>query len=329
MKFNKIVYKISEYKSFYEPNCVKLNSNENPYLSVDIMKKISEEIKNVSLNYYPEIDQFTSRNIIAEFLNISYKNIALGNGSDELINYCLKLFEGDEVIILSPSFEMYTFYSKLNNLEIKYIDFDYLNYLEKMINEKTRMIILCSPNNPCGRVIDKKIIENILKKGVPVLLDEAYVEFSYESNLDLINNYNNLIILRTLSKAYSAAGARIGYMISNSLIVGHLMKIKSPYSFSKINEIIVKIIFENYSLLKKNIDLIISEREKIKKILNLKYDSYGNFIFIENENIHNIYNKLIKEKILVRRFSHLENNIRITIGNKKQNEIVLKILQQN
>jgi histidinol-phosphate aminotransferase len=327
MKFNKIFETITPYKSEEVENFMRLHANENPYINREILNLLSEEIKNLRLNYYPEIDQKKSREILAKFFNVDYSNIAVGNGSDELIDLCIKIFSGNEIIILNPSFEMYSFYSKLNNLKINYINFDELNKINNLINENTRMIILCSPNNPCGRIIKKDIIKKILDSKIPVLLDEAYYEFCDENNFEFIKEYDNLIISRTFSKALGMAGARIGYIISSEKIISNLMKIKSPYSFSITNEKIVEIIIKNYDLIKINILKIIEERERMKKLLNVKFDSKSNFIVIESNEIDLLYNKLLDNKIIVKKLKNLNNCIRITVGNKSDNDFVIDIIK--
>lgn len=209
MKFNPILSNFPEYKpssTIISSDLIDLSKNENPFdVSHEIKQIFYNKINQTSLNRYPELTSETIRQKIAEFLNDYFKsyklnlnrnNIVVGNGSDELISYLVKIFDGEEVIVCPPTFEMYEFYSTLHNLKVKEVPLDQnfeIRNLDQKINEKARLIFICSPNNPTGNIQPEDEIIKILEKGFPVVIDEAYADFSkkHDKILRKISKLNN------------------------------------------------------------------------------------------------------------------------------------------
>lgn len=343
MRFNKILNSFPEYNpssAKLSNDLIDLSKNENPFdVSYEIKQIFYNKINQTSLNRYPELTSDSIRQRISEFLNTYFKsyylnldknNIVVGNGSDELISYLVKIFDGEEVIVSPPTFEMYEFYLKLHNLNVKKIPLDEnyeINNLDQKINEKTRIVFICSPNNPTGNIQPEEEIIKVLEKGFPVVIDEAYADFSKKSMIKCLEKYPNLIILRTFSKAFGLAGIRAGILIANQEIVRQIMKIKSPYSFNILSEKMVETIIENYEDVLKTIDYIIEERNTLSEKLKgyaLKSDS--NFLLIDLSKIKELtaekaYNFFLENKIIVRKYSGvLENKIRVTVGTKEENK---------
>lgn len=343
IRFNPILSNFPEYKpSSTTISCdlIDLSKNENPFdVSQEIKQIFYNKINQTSLNRYPELTSETIRQKIAEFLNEYFKsynlslnknNIVVGNGSDELISYLVKIFDGEEVIVCPPTFEMYEFYSTLHNLKVKKVPLDQnfeIRNLGQKIDEKARLIFICSPNNPTGNIQPEEEIVKVLETGFPVVIDEAYADFSKKSMIKYVEKYPNLIILRTFSKAFGLAGIRAGILIANQKIVNQIMKIKSPYSFNILSEKMVETIIENYEDVLKTIDYIIEERNTLSEKLKgyaLKSDS--NFLLIDLSKIKELtaekaYNFFLENKIIVRKYTDiLENKIRVTVGTKEENQ---------
>jgi len=351
LKFNPILDNFPEYKpssTKLSSDVIDLSKNENPFdLPIDIKKIFFEKINKTSLNRYPDLTSENIREKIANFLNNYFKqfnlqlnrnNIVVGNGSDELISYLVKIFSGSKNIVFHPTFEMYEFYSTLNNISIEKVslneDFE-IKDADKYANNDTRMVFICSPNNPTGNLQPEREILKVLKTGVPVVVDEAYADFSKTSMIKYLNEYQNLIILKTFSKAFGLAGIRAGVLIANEAIVKQLMKIKSPYSFNILSEKMVETITENYSYVLKMVDYIIEEREYLaKELKKLALKSDANFILLDFDKISGIdsekvYEYFYKNNIILRKYSNmLENKIRVTVGTKTENQRFLSLFKK-
>lgn len=349
--FNPLLNEFPEYKPSYSKdlkNMINLSKNENPFdLPQEIKNIFFKKIQETNLNRYPELTSDTIRQKIADFFNYYFRNyeitldknnIVIGNGSDELISYTIKIFNGDHVIVCPPTFEMYEFYSTLNNAGVKKVPLNNnfeISEVEKKVDENTRLVFICSPNNPTGNLQPEEEILKVLKTGVPVVIDEAYADFSKTSMIKYLEEYPNLIILKTFSKAFGLAGVRAGALIANQSIVNQIMKIKSPYSFNVLSEKMVETIIENYDYVRKNIDYIIHERELLSqelKAYTMKSDS--NFLLLDLSKIKDItadsvYEFFLQNNIIVRKYKGiLENKIRVTIGTKEENQRFLECFKK-
>jgi histidinol-phosphate aminotransferase len=310
---------------------VFLDANENP--------------NNNGVNRYPDPFQTQLKHAISSQKSIATKNILIGNGSDEVLDLIFRAFcepKLDNIVLTAPSYGMYKVLANLNDISIKEVLYeeDFTLDADKIIqavNEQTKLIILCSPNNPTGNCIDEKIIEKILKStNCLVLIDEAYVDFSEKpSNINLLGKYTQLIISQTLSKFYGMAGLRLGICFANEEIVSILSKIKPPYN--------INILSQNKAieLLKKNRDdyrnEVIKERKKLIEALSLLsltvkiYPSEANFILVKITDADSIYNQLLKRKIIIRNRTNealCKNCVRITIGSPEENELLIEVLKE-
>ncbi|MBU3979479.1 histidinol-phosphate transaminase [Patescibacteria group bacterium] len=317
---------------------IKLNANENPYGVSPFVKKA---LKDLFYNYYPTPDYPILRLALSKYTNTKEENIIVGSGSDELIYLLLRavLLEKDKVIICPPTFGIYEIATKLSRGIIvnvptnKNFTINLPAILKSCSDEKVKVVFFCNPNNPTGNLIPKEEIIEILKTGKLVIVDEAYYEFSKMTLSPLLPLYENLIILRTLSKWAGLAGLRIGYGIMSPKIVNELMKIKSPFNINIAAEGAALATFKDISFAKQSIQKIISERERVYKrlkcIQNLQvYKSYGNYIFVQTqkEDYKSLRKAFEKNKIALRYYPAINNGIRITIGKPKQNNKVLAVL---
>lgn len=327
-----------------EGDTMKLNANENPYgFSPAVSKALQTEC---FFNYYPSSQYKKLRNVLGKYIGLNSKNIAVGAGSDKLIDEFLRLFlePKDEVINCPPTFGMYEVFTKLNRGIINNVyrnkDFslDTKNIIKQSKRNKVKVIFICNPNNPTGNLTTQKEIIIILKTGKLVVVDEAYFEFSKKTVAPLLKKYNNLVILRTLSKWAGLAGLRIGYAIASPILIEFITRIKSPFDINRAGEIAAIATLSDRKFPIKFINKIIIERERMYNellaITNIVvYSSYGNFLFLQVKNDF-VYKKIqntFKEKnILLRYFKSeiLGNGIRITIGTKSQNNVVLSVFRE-
>lgn len=312
---------------------VYLDANENPFGN--------------GLNRYPDPYQKALKKEISKIKNIHEESIILGNGSDEVIDLLFRAFcepGKDEVIIFPPTYGMYQVCADVNNVKTKKVpltsDFevDELSLLET-IDEKSKIIWFCSPNNPTGNTMDPAVIKNILNcfEGI-VVIDEAYIDFSdSQSWIDFLEFHPNLFIIQTLSKAWGLAGIRLGMGFGSKKIISVLNKIKPPYNVNSLTQ--EKAIEAIGYLDEKNetIDAILAEKAKLKEKLNQIdgvqkiYQSDANFLLVKINNATNIYNKLVEQSIIVRNRSSVtlcENCLRITVGKPAENEKLLNAIKE-
>ncbi|AGW86187.1 Histidinol-phosphate aminotransferase [Blattabacterium sp. (Nauphoeta cinerea)] len=319
-----------------EKNSIFLDANENSFGSPLSFLN--------SYNRYPDPMQKELKEKISDFKNISPSHIFLGNGSDEIIDLVYRIFsrpEIDHAIIFPPTYGMYEVSGKIHGVDVVKIfltEEKYqlnLNQLEKVVNPYSKIIFICSPNNPTGNDLNREDIENITKKfaGI-VVLDEAYIDFSNQKSLSTeIDKYPNLIILQTLSKSWGLAGLRIGIAIASEAIIGWMNKVKYPYNINLLSQEIAIKALENKDLFFFHLKNILSERkymlESLKKIPIIQnvYPSSANFLLVKiNFSSKNLYQYLMKKKIIVRDRSKIilcNNCLRITIGTHEENEYLI------
>lgn len=321
---------------------IKLDTNENPYGCSPRVKQALGSYLYFSV--YPDADQTELRKLLQGYTGVDAEHIVGGNGSDQLIDLILRLFvaPGDEVISCVPTFDIFRFATKLCNGNLVEVPRDE-NYaidvtaVKKAISKKTKLIVLANPNNPTGTLTSRQDILELLDTGVPLLADEAYVEFSGESTTPLVTQYKNLMVLRTFSKWAGLAGLRVGYGILPPQIAGYLLKIKLPYSVNVAALIAVRESIKDIDYLKNNVKAILAERERLfgelKKLEWLKpFPSKANFIFchVLNGKASQIQQELQNRGILIRYFDLplLRNSLRISVGKPEQTDAVIKALKE-
>jgi len=329
VKVSEVVKSFKPYKVLEGDYKIWLDKNENPFdIPTEIKEEILEELKNIPFNRYPHITADPLREKIAEFLGFEKGNIIVGNGSDELISLILKLFEGDHIVISSPTFGMYDFFAKLEGIDLVDVPLDERFKLQNVEDyaENAKAIFICSPNNPTGNTQEREKIISILETGAPVVLDEAYIEFAEGSNVDLVNEYDNLIVLRTFSKAFGLAGVRVGYAVTSKEIIDYLNRIKPPFALNSLSMRIAELTLDHYDLVKQNINYIIKERDRIyKEFKGYVYPSEANFLLMKL----NAYEFLLEKGIVVRKLGgRLDGHIRVTIGKKEENDELIKALKE-
>lgn len=318
---------------------VKLDANEGSKdLFKDLVKQLGEEFY---LNVYPDDSYIDLKKAICNYVGCKTSNICVGNGSSELLDLCIKTFvDRDELILsLDPSFAMYCIYAKI--FDTKYIgatsDDDFVINTDKVIDlikeKDPKVTIICNPNNPTGSMIKKDDVIRIIKSTDNiVIVDEAYMEFGDESVVEEIENYKNLIVVKTLSKAFSMAGIRTGYLIACEEIVNTVEKVRPPYNLNSISAFLATKALEKKDKMIAYVKGIKKEREKVYKSLldmNIKvFPSGANFLFFHS-NIKNLEDKLIREDVLIRKFGgKLDNHYRVTIGTVDENNEFIKAMKK-
>jgi len=307
-----------------------LDANENPY---------------GKLNRYPDPYQKTLKKAVSEFKNIPEENIFIGNGSDEIIDLCFRVFcrPGiDKTLIFTPTYGMYEVSAGINDSAViklplnQSFQIDMQNAVPLLNSENLKLIFICSPNNPTGNSLNSTDIETIIAKSKSiVIIDEAYIDFSNKPSLAaLIKKYPNLIVMQTLSKAFGLASVRVGIAFMNSDIVKYFNKIKPPYNVSKINQNAALSKFIAPHLVEKEITIIKNEKQRVIKELSKLaifeeiYPSDANFFLAKVKDADKIYNELVRQGIIIRnRNSVIKNCIRITVGKPSENNKLLKVIK--
>jgi histidinol-phosphate aminotransferase len=323
-------------------NIVKMNANENPYgCSPRVLKALAEC---QHFNIYPDDGQQELRKMLAGYAGVPAGCIVAGHGSNTLIDAIVRLFvgPGDEVINSIPTFDIYRFSTEICGGTVVNVNRDTrfaidVKGIKSAISRKTKLIFLATPNNPTGNVIPHKDILEIIEIGLPVVVDEAYYEFSGETVMPLTGKYKNLIVLRTFSKWAGLAGLRIGYGVFPSRIAAYMMVIKIPHNVSAAAEIAVKESLTDLDFLQGRVKAIVKERARLltelQKISWLKaYPSQANFVYcaVLKGSASELHQKLQKKGVLVRYFENplLKNSIRISVGKPEHTDALLKALRE-
>jgi len=311
---------------------VFMDANENPFES--------------GLNRYPDPQQNLVKEALSKIKGVSKEQILLGNGSDEVLDLIFRVFcepKEDQVIVLPPTYGMYEVLAKMNDIKlitIPLLDNFQPNIKEvvKVQNTNTKVLFLCSPNNPTANSFDANTIETLLKEfnGI-VVIDEAYIDFSdKDSWLARLDEFPNLIVTQTLSKAYGLAGIRLGICYASQEIISILNKIKPPYNVNQLTQDVALKALLNRDEVNNQIKAITSERNQLIKdlekldIVDKVYASDANFLLVKVDNANLRYEQLLNNGIVVRNRSNqmlCKNCLRFTIGTKDDNEKLITTLK--
>lgn len=311
---------------------VFLDANENPFEN--------------GVNRYPDPQQGKLKAILSEIKGVPSKNILLGNGSDEVLDLIFRAFcepSQDNVIILPPTYGMYEVLANLNAIDIIKVDLDNtfqpkVNDILNVANANSKILFLCSPNNPTANSFESTKIERLITefKGL-VVIDEAYIDFSNEASwLSRLHEFPNLVVTQTLSKAYAMAGIRLGICYASAEIITVLNTIKPPYNINELTQKKAIELLNIKDLASNQIHDILKERTKL--IIELKsitfvskiYPSDANFILTKVDDANKRYIQLIEKGIVIRNRTTqvgCENCLRFTVGTSEENEKLIKTLK--
>ena len=311
---------------------VFIDANENPF--------------DTGLNRYPDPQQNLVKEALSKLKGISKEQILLGNGSDEVLDLIFRVFcepREDNVIVLPPTYGMYEVLANTNDVKLVKIPLvenfqPNVKEIVKVQDAKTKVLFLCSPNNPTANSFDASSIETLLKEfnGI-VVIDEAYIDFSIEDSwLGRLDEFPNLIVTQTLSKAYGLAAIRLGICYASKEIISILNKIKPPYNVNQLTQDVALKALLNRDEVNNQITAITSERNQLIKdlekldIVDKVYASDANFLLVKVDNANLRYEQLLNNGIVVRNRSNqmlCENCLRFTIGTKEDNEKLITTLK--
>jgi len=319
---------------------IRLNANENPYGPID---EISEALASLDLHLYPDSQQRKFRAALSEYTGRPIENIIGGAGADEIIDLLIRLFveQGQKVLDCGPTFGMYAFSANLAGAQVISVlrndswNIDIPAMLE-VIDESARIVFLASPNNPTGNLLTESDARALLETGIVVCVDETYHEFAGSTLSPLLDEYENLVILRSFSKWAGIAGLRVGYAIGSTTLIKHLMDIKQPYNITIAGEAAVLAALEHREVLLGRVESLVEQRKRLEVAINemdgVSFDpSRGNFLLcrFENHTAEEAYVLLAQYGIFVRRFPDeaLKHSLRISAGTPEQTDRVIDALR--
>lgn len=308
-----------------------LDANESPY---------------GPLNRYPDPRQRELRDAIGSLKGVAAENIFLGNGSDEVIDLCYRIFcnpGSDRALIFPPTYGMYQVSAAVNDVEVVKVpldenfDIDIPAVAPLLGDERIKLIFICSPNNPTGNCMDHERIDYVIRnfRGI-VVLDEAYADFSGKpSFIEKIGGYDNLIVMQTFSKAMGLAAARIGMAFAATDILTYFFRMKPPYNISTINQEAALERLREIRPIIVQTDTITAERKRLAEklatipVVEKVWPSDSNFLLVQVKNPDSVYNKLIDSSIIVRNKSReVDGCLRITAGTRSENDRLINELNK-
>jgi len=324
---------------------IKLNQNESPFdIPLEYKKEIANRLISLSWNRYPSNELLSLKKSLSRYTDFPVEGIIIGNGSNELILAIILACcdKGDTVTLITPGFAIYPYLSKIMNLKIKEVrlkedfSFDVEGLCRNAYN--SRITFIASPNNPTGTAISIDGIEEVVKmKKSIVVIDEAYFEFHGLTAQQLLNKYENLLVLRTFSKAFGLAGIRLGYLLAQPEIARQIVKAKLPFSVGIFQQVAGDYLLNKRRFVKIVVDKIVKERQRVFRELEVipqisPVPSRANFILfkIKNHSAESLFERLYKKGVLLRNFSNpiLKDMLRVTIGKPEENDTFLKNLNQ-
>ena len=320
-----------EFEDFDTADMIFLDANENPFQN--------------GVNRYPDPQQSNVKKVLATQKNVKPNQILLGNGSDEVLDLIFRAFcepKIDNVITLPPTYGMYGVLANINAVENREVLLaeDFQPQVEKIletVDDNTKIIFLCSPNNPTANSFSDESVVKLLQnfKGL-VVIDEAYIDFSKKQSwMKELDEYPNLIITQTLSKAYGLAGIRLGICYASAAIITVLNKIKPPYNVNELTQLRALERLSDPEKIKSEIALIVEQRSALLKVLiDVKfvekiYPTEANFILIKVDDANKRYEELIAKGIVIRNRTTqplCENTLRLTIGTEEENKKLMEAL---
>jgi len=331
------------FQRYYNPdvgNAVRMDTNTNVLGSNPAAEKFLSSNK-ADINDYPNTYSDGLRDALAELYSLERENFVVGSGSDEILDIAFKTFTewNDNVTVPVPSYSLYDYFVNMNGGTVCPVDLtdDFQIDVDAMLRPGCKMIIMPSPNNPTGNSFRPKDIEEILEnsKGI-VIVDEAYGEYSGTSMIPKVNEFDNLIVLRTFSKAYAMAGLRIGYGVSNKNISDMMNCVKIPYSLNILSEGAAIAAVKDQGFIRKSVELVRKNRPSLSDSLKgygfEPFPSDSNFILARSPIDHNVLTDGLKKKgVLIRDFGskrRTENCVRTTVGTEELNGILLDKIEE-
>lgn len=332
--------KIESYTTHVQSG-ILLNANEGSNnLDTKIIEEIKEAMNDIAFNRYPDNDQTELLEAYGKVIGVKKENLLAGNGSDQMLGLLIGTFlsKGKKLYTFDPDFSMYDYYASCYEADVKKyplnddgtLDVD--GFIEN--GKDVSLVMFSRPNNPSGYCLNQEEIKKVLNgfQDIPVVVDEAYIEFAKEdSAIQLLNEYNNLYVTRTLSKAYGVAGIRVGFLISNEENMKVMKSGSVAYALNSVTMKIGTIILKYADAFQKQAKIISQKRDAMyEKVKNLNkitfYPSQGNFLHGKTDNKEKLLKMFEEKNIVIRNYK--DDTFRITIGNDDENQAVLEVLKK-
>lgn len=344
--FRDNIDKLAGYTPGFQPDCgdvVKLNTNENPYLPSPNVTKTLQNFDLHKLQRYPSPIGQDFRKAAAKLNGLEPENILCTNGGDDALTICIRSFcDKDRPLAFpSPTYTLYEVLAKIQNCPVIEVAYpaDLSLPTEELAATNAKLTIVCNPNAPTSSFISpEKIGELATKlKGKSILLiDEAYADFAEDNCVRLISEHENVIILRSMSKGYSLAGLRFGYLMSNPEMIDGLMKVKDSYNVDSIAIAVAAAAVSDQEYFKSNVEKIKAERASLSNQLRelgfIVPQSNTNFVFAQSvkQSAKSVFDKLVEKNIFVRYFPRpgIDDKLRITVGTQEENSKLIEALKE-
>lgn len=331
--WSRIVNEITPYEPGEQPQhhqLIKLNTNENPYPPSEAVLDVMKQAVSGDLRLYPDPNCSKLKKTASQYYNLPSDHIFVGNGSDEILGFCFKAFFNPQDTILFPNitYSFYEVYARLFDISYKTVALnDHFEIPVEAFFQENKGIIIANPNAPTGKCLDMDTIRLILDKnpGSVVIIDEAYIDFGGTSSVELILEYNNLLVVHTFSKSRSLAGLRVGLALGQSELIEGLYRVKNSFNSYTLDRVALagaEQSLRDIDTFKTNVNRIIQTRElvtgRLRDIGFNVVDSKANFIFISHSEVPavTIFEKLKQRNIYVRYFQKpgIDNYLRVSIG---------------
>lgn len=343
-QLNEKVKNLTPYEPISGTYEIRLDANES-FLTVpkNIENEMVEALKNSALNRYPDPMATKLVEGFSKYFGVNPECVTAGNGSDEIISVIMNAFlqKGDKILTLEPDFSMYRFYAEIAECEsVKYQKDDNLDVnIDDVISlankENVRIVIFSNPCNPTSRIVTKDNIRKLINStDALVVLDEAYMDFAEdESLLGEFENYDNLIILKTCSKALGSAALRLGFAVANKTLTNVIRAVKSPYNVNSVSQALGEVLFAHPDYIDNCIETVVNSRKELyNEILKIKsdkiekvYETHTNFVFMKVKNAKQVFEKMKENSIIIR---NMGDYLRITAGTKYENEKMLETFKK-
>lgn len=326
-----------------QADLIRLIANENPFGPSPRVAVALAELD--AYHLHPEYGPV--KHAVASYAGVTPAQVVLSNGADEMIDLLIRLFvePGEAVVICPPTFAMYRFYGQVNRCRVlsaprrKDLSLD-ARGIERVVQEsggEARLLFIASPGNPSGQAISLDVTERLLQMPLVVAVDEAYVEFGGESAVSLLDDYENLVIIRSFSKWAALAGLRLGYGLLRPGLAEYVNRIRAPYNVNAAAVVAALTTLEDLEAVRANLSRLVEERERLRKALMdvawmdpLPSDTNFVLVRVRGRDAHVVVDALARQAILIRRFSSPEmaEHVRISVGTPEQNDALVAALQR-
>jgi histidinol-phosphate aminotransferase len=325
---------------YYDPKCadmVRMDTSVNVLGPNPAAERVLRECEHLDVNQYPKPYSDRLREKLASFYDVDPEMVIVGNGSDEILDIAFKSFLewGETVVAMYPSYSLHPWFVRINGGRFTEVDLtaDFQIVPDDVLATEGKVLLICNPNNPTGNTFDFEKIKRVIEGwSGPVIVDEAYGEFTDHSFIPLIDRYENLIVTRTFSKAYGMAGMRVGYMIAQEGLAQIMNRVKIPYSLNSVSESMAIAALEERDYVNRIVDTVNRERPRLASDLDrLGFDvfpSETNFMMARSPIPSDEMTRALAEKgVLIRDFGSkrmLENCVRTTIGTRELNQLLVE-----